>query len=59
MGSLLHRLLLILGFVLFSAYAVLHSQQVRLGQVSLKELAHDLDLALEEDLPWDLWFDSG
>jgi DNA invertase Pin-like site-specific DNA recombinase len=28
-------------------------------QVSLKELAHDLDLALEEDLRWDLWFESG
>jgi hypothetical protein len=52
-------LILILGFVLFNAYATLHSQQVRLGQVSLKELAHDLDLALEEALPWDLWFASG
>jgi len=27
--------------------------------VSLKELAHDLDLALEEALCWDVWFDSG
>jgi hypothetical protein len=52
-------LILILGFVLFNAYATLHSQPVRLGQVSLKELAHDLDLALEEPLPWDLWFASG
>jgi hypothetical protein len=52
-------LILILGFVLFSAYAILHSQQLRLGQVCLKELAHDLDLALEEDLPWDLWFACG
>jgi hypothetical protein len=52
-------LILMLGFVLFSAYAMLHSQRVRLGQVSLKELAHDLDLALEEAVRWELWFDSG
>jgi len=58
-AMLAQMLILILGFVLFSAYAVLHSQQVRLGQVSLKELAHDLDLALEDDLPWDLWFACG
>jgi len=37
---------------------MLHSQQVRLGQVSLKELAHDLDLALEEAVQWQMWFDS-
>jgi hypothetical protein len=58
-AMLAQMLILILGFVLFSAYAVLHSQQVRLGQVSLKELAHDLDLALQDDLPWDLWFACG
>ena len=58
-AMLAQMLILILGFVLFSAYAVQHSQQVRLGQVSLKELAHDLDLALEQELPWDLWFASG
>ncbi len=58
-AMLAQMLILILGFVLFSAYAVLHSQEVRLGQVSLKELAHDLDLALEQELPWDLWFSSG
>lgn len=58
-AMLVQMLILILGFVLFGAYALLHSQQVRLGQVSLKELAHDLDLALEEALPWDLWFASG
>ena len=52
-------LILMLGFVLFSAYAMLHSQRVRLGKVSLKELAHDLDLALEEAVHWELWFDSG
>jgi hypothetical protein len=38
---------------------MLHSQQVRLGQVSLKELAHDLDLALEAAVRWEVWFDSG
>jgi hypothetical protein len=58
-AMLAQMLILMLGFVLFTAYAMLHSQQVRLGQVSLKELAHDLDLALEQDLPWDLWFASG
>lgn len=52
-------LILMLGFVLFSAYAMLHSQRVRLGQLSLKELAHDLDLALEEAVRWEVWFDSG
>jgi hypothetical protein len=25
----------------------------------MKELAQDLNLALEDDLPWDLWFASG
>jgi hypothetical protein len=58
-SMLAQMLILMLGFVLFSAYAVLHSQQVRLGQITMKALAHDLDLALEEDLPWDLWFASG
>jgi hypothetical protein len=58
-AMLAQMLILILGFVLFNAFATLHSQQVRMGKVSLKELAHDLDLALEEALPWDLWFASG
>jgi hypothetical protein len=48
-----------LGFVLFSAFTALHSQPVRWGQVTLKELAHDLDLALQEPLRWNLWFASG
>jgi hypothetical protein len=30
-----------------------------LGQVSLKELAQDLNLALEEAVRWEVWFDSG
>src|SRR5438874_4133836 len=58
-AMLAQMLILILGFVLFNAYALLHSQPFRLGQVSLKELAHNLDLALEQELPWDLWFASG
>jgi len=58
-AMLAQMLILILGFVLFSAYALLHNQPFRLGQVSLKELAHNLDLALEQELPWDLWFASG
>ncbi|MCL5096818.1 MAG: transposase [Candidatus Omnitrophica bacterium] len=60
-AMLAQLLILMLGFVLFSAYAMLHSQRVRLGQVSLKELAHDLDLALALEAPvrWELWFDSG
>jgi len=59
-AMLAQMLILMLGFVIFSAYALLHSQQVRLGQVSLKELAHDLDLALEEPaVRWELWFASG
>lgn len=58
-AMLAQMLILMLGFVLFSAYAVLHSQPLRLGQTTMKELAQDLNLALEEDLPWDLWFASG
>jgi hypothetical protein len=58
-AMLAQMLILMLGFVLFSAYARLHSQPFRWGQVTLKELAHDLDLALEEPLRWELWFASG
>ena len=50
---LAQMLILLLGFVLFSAYALLHSQRVRWGQVSLKELAKDMNLALEEAVRWD------
>jgi hypothetical protein len=58
-AMLAQMLILMLGFVLFSAYAALHSLPFRWGQVTLKELAHDLDLALEEPLRWELWFDTG
>jgi Transposase DDE domain len=58
-SMLAQMLILILGFVLFTAFAQLHSPLLRLGQLSLKELAHKLDLALEEDLPWNQWFLCG
>jgi hypothetical protein len=57
-SMLVQMLILIFGFTLFTAFAR-HSQSVRLGEITLKALAHELDLALEEDLPWDLWFHSG
>jgi hypothetical protein len=41
-AMLAQMLIRMLGFLLFSAYAVLHSQKVRLGQTTMKELAHDL-----------------
>ena len=43
-------LILLLGFLRFNAYAVRYSQQIRLRPMTLKELARDLDLALEEAL---------
>lgn len=58
-SMLAQMLILMLGFTLFTAFAKLHNQQVRLGQLTMKALAHNLDLALEEDLPWDQWFQSG
>jgi len=58
-SMLAQMLILMLGFTLFTAFAQLHSQLLRLGEVSLKELAHQLDLALEADLPWSQWFHCG
>jgi hypothetical protein len=58
-AMLAQMLILLLGFGLFNAFAALHSQAVRWGTTTLKALAHQLDLALEEDLPWDQWFASG
>jgi hypothetical protein len=49
-SMLVQMLILIFGFTLFTAFA-LHSQWVRLGKLTLKALAHELDLALQEDLP--------
>ncbi len=57
-AMLAQMLILMLGFVLFNAYALLHSQRVRWGRVSLKGLAQELNLALEEPLQWEVWFDS-
>jgi hypothetical protein len=57
-SMLSQMLILLFGFTLFTAFA-LHSQLVRLGQLTLKALAKELDLALEEDLAWNLWFHSG
>ena len=57
-SMLVQMLILIFGFALFNAFA-LHSQLVRVGELTLKALAHQLDLALEEDLHWDQWFHSG
>jgi hypothetical protein len=57
-SMLVQMLILIFAFTLFTAFA-LHSQLVRVGELTRKALAHQLDLALEEDLPWDQWFHSG
>jgi hypothetical protein len=58
-SMLAQMLIVLLGFTLFGAFAQLHCKVVRLGQTTLKGLAHELDLALEEDLPWEQWFASG
>lgn len=59
-GALLAQMLiLMLGLLLLTAYATLHTQQLRLGQVTREEAAHDLDLALEPDWRRELWFASG
>jgi hypothetical protein len=57
-SMLVQMLILIFAFTLFTAFAW-HSQRVRVGKLTRKALAHQLDLALEEDLPWDQWFHSG
>jgi hypothetical protein len=49
---LVQMLILTFGFALFTAFAQ-HCQTVRQGETTLKALAHHLDLALAEDLPWD------
>ena len=57
-SMLVQMLILIFAFTLFTAFA-LHSQLVRVGELTRKALAHQLDLALEDDLPWVQWFHSG
>jgi hypothetical protein len=58
-AMLAQLLILLLGFTLFNAYAVLHSQRVRLEKLTFKALAEALNLGLEADLPWDQWFACG
>lgn len=58
-AMLAQLLVLLLGFTLFSAYALRHSQKIRLEQLTLKALAESLNLALEADLPWEQWFACG
>lgn len=58
-AMLAQMLILLIAFTLFMAYARLHSQKIRQGQTTLKDLVACLILALEADLPWDQWFASG
>jgi hypothetical protein len=58
-AMLAQMLILLWGFLLFSAFAQLQSKLVVLGKITAKALAKELDLALEEDLPWDQWFHTG
>ena len=58
-SMLAQMLILLLGFTLFTAFAQLHNKLVRLGALTAKALTQELDLALEEDLPWEQWFLSG
>jgi hypothetical protein len=58
-SMLAQMLILLLGFTLFTAFAELHNKLVRLGELTAKALTKELDLALEEDLPWEQWFQSG
>jgi hypothetical protein len=59
-ASMLAQMLILLwGFLLFNAFAQLQSKLVVRAQLTAKALAKQLDLALEEDLPWDQWFQSG
>ena len=58
-SMLAQMLILLLGFTLFTAFAQLHNKLVRLGALTAKALTKELDLALEEDLPWEQWFLSG
>lgn len=56
---LAQMLILMWGFSLFTARATFQSKLVVLGKITDQALAEDLNLALEEDLPWELWFASG
>ena len=56
---LAQRLIFVMGFTLFNAIAQWHNELVRLGAMSAKALTKELELALEEDLPWEPRFHSG
>lgn len=56
---LVQMLILMPGFTLFTVFAELHCKVVRLGATTLMGLAQELNLALEEDLPWEQWFACG
>ena len=58
-SMLAQMLVLIWAFLLFSAFAQLQSKLIVLEKITAKALAHLLDLALEEDVPWEHWFQSG
>lgn len=58
-SMLAQMLILLLGFTLFTAFAELHNKLVRLGELTAKALTREMDLALEEDRPWEQWFHSG
>jgi len=58
-SMLAQMLILMLGFLLFTAFAQLHSKLVVLRKMTGQALAEELKLALEADLPWELWFASG
>ena len=58
-SMLAQMLILLIGFTLFTAFAELQNKLVRLGELTAKALTKEMDLALEEDLPWEQWFHSG
>jgi hypothetical protein len=58
-SMLVQMLILIWAFLLFTAFAQLHSKLIVLEKITAKALAQQLHLALEEDLPWEQWFQSG
>ena len=58
LAMLAQMLILLIAFTLFQVFATLHSQLMRLEKTTLKELAHRMDLDLQEDLPWDRWLNS-
>jgi hypothetical protein len=58
-SMLAQMLVLIWAFLLFSAFAQRHSKLIVLEKITAKALAQLLNLALEEDLPWEQWFQSG